>query len=164
MSNWRSDVESALSAFVSVTELAGDPIRHDEIVVEFLEAPHRSPSSLPKGKMAIYGFWADGVWLKFGKAGPKSQARFTTHHYGVNSLSTLAKSLVADPRFADVADFDPLQPGAWIRQSTNRLNLLLPVERGPEMLSLLEAFLHVRFKPRYEGFASQRIGAGGQIA
>lgn len=64
MSDWWADITNALDAFVTVAELAGSPIRRDELDVEFLEAPHKPPASLPAGKMAIYGFWGAGEWLK----------------------------------------------------------------------------------------------------
>ncbi len=151
MSDWRQDIEDSVDAFLTVAELAGDPIARAEIEVDFRAAPHR-PGSLPKGKMAIYGFWGDGAWLKIGKAGAKSGARYTSHHYAPGrSLSSLAKSLVADPHMRTVEGFDPQSPGDWLRQHTNRVNILLPATRRPELLSLLEAFLHLRLRPRYEG-------------
>ena len=107
MTNWRDEIEATLSDFITVSELAGDSIRRDEIVVEFLDAPHRAPSRLPIGKMAIYGFWRDGAWLKIGKAGPKSQARYTSQHYGINAMSTLAKSLIRAHMARPFAGFDP---------------------------------------------------------
>jgi len=102
--------------------------------------------------MAVYGFWNDGIWLKLGKAGPKSQARYTSQHYNKgNAQSTLAGSLTNDPQMRVVAGFDLQNPGAWIKVSTCRVNILLPSQRRKELLSLLEAFLHVRLRPRYEG-------------
>ena len=102
--------------------------------------------------MAIYAFWWNGVWLKIGQAGSKSQARYTSHHYNPHSSnSNLSKSLIADPRMRDASGFGASDPGKWIRTSACRANILLPATRGKELLSLLEAFLHVRLKPRYEG-------------
>jgi hypothetical protein len=152
MAVWRSELEQALTAFVTVAQLAGDPIARDEIEIECLEAPHRAPRRLPAGKMAVYGFWSDGVWLKIGKAGPNSNARYTSQHYNLGSaMSTLAGSLANDPAMRSLASFDPAAPGAWIRASTHRVNILVPSHREQALLSLLEAFLHLRLKPRYEG-------------
>lgn len=152
----RADIEESLEAFIAVAALGKEPISRDEMTVEFQIAPHQPPSHLPVGKLAIYGFWRDGEWLKIGKAGPKSGPRYVNQHYSMKAPSTLAKSLVADVRFLNLAGFDALAPGKWIKDSTHRVNILLSSDRGPGMLSLLEAFLHVRLKPRYEGFASQR--------
>lgn len=147
---WRVDIEQSIVAFITVAELARDPISIGDITVEYLPAPHR-PRSLPRGSMAVYAFWGDGSWLKIGKAGPKSGPRYTSHHYDPDrARSTLAGSLIGDPHMLSVRGFDPLSVGAWIKQSTHRVNILLPVSRRPELLSLLESFLHARLLPRYE--------------
>lgn len=102
--------------------------------------------------MAVYGFWGDGRWLKIGKVGPNSNARYTSQHYIAGSaLSTLAGSLAKDTAMNGVVGFDPRAPGVWIRASTHRVNILLPATRERALLSLLEAFLHLRLRPRYEG-------------
>lgn len=151
MSDWRSEIDTALDLFTTVAELAGDPILPGEILVEYQEAPHRPPSRLPAGRMAVYCFWGDDCWLKVGKAGRNSNARYTSRHYNPGSAqSTLAASLAKDPRMLRVTGFDSRAPGTWIRLSTHRANLLVPAERSPEFLSLLEAFLHLRLRPRYE--------------
>ena len=152
MSDWHAEIDAALAAFATVAELAGDPISRAEIKVEYLNAPHRPPSRLPAGTMAVYGFWGNGVWLKIGKAGPKSNARYISQHYSPGrAQSTLAGSLANDPLMRTVASFDPQAPRAWIMAATHRVNILLPSTRRKELLSLLEAFLHLRLRPRYEG-------------
>jgi hypothetical protein len=152
MNAWRDGVETAITAFLTVAELAGDPITRADLVIEYLAAPHRPPTRLPAGKMAVYGFWGDGGWLKVGKVGSNSNARYTSQHYNPGSAaSTLAGSLVADAKMKTVAGFDPKAPGVWIKASTHRVNILLPASRQRELLSLLEAFLHLRLRPRYEG-------------
>ena len=45
----------------------------------------------------MYAFLLDAICLKVGKAGPKTQARFTSQHYGVSAPSTLAKSILKEP-------------------------------------------------------------------
>jgi hypothetical protein len=102
--------------------------------------------------VAVYGFWHDGSWLKIGKAGIRSNARYVYQHYSVTGAqSTLAASLVTDSAMAHSAGFDATTVGAWIRASTCRVNILVPATWQPALLSLLEAFLHVRLRPRYEG-------------
>ena len=152
MTDWRDEIEASLNAFLAVAELAGDPIYPTDIEVEFLPAPHRPPTRLPAGKMAVYGFYGDGAWLKIGQAGPKSGPRYTRQHYHAGSApSTLAGSLAKDPRMLTVVGFDPEWPGDWVMKATHRVNILIPSARRREMLALLEAFLHLRLKPRYEG-------------
>ena len=152
MLDWRHEINGALSDFEIVSELAGDHLSLDETSLEFLDAPHRPPRSLPRGKMAVYGFWSEGEWLKIGKVGPNSNARYTSQHYNPNSaLSTLAASLLRDERMLHTPAFDQAVPGEWIKAKTSRVNILIPSGRRYSLLSLLEAFLHARWKPRYEG-------------
>lgn len=151
MTDWKTGIADALADFCKVAELAGVHVELAQFDVEFLDAPHRPPSSLPAGKMAIYGFWGLNQWLKIGMVGSKSKARYTSQHYNAGSaLSTLAGSLAHDERMAEVAGFDAAVPGGWIKSSCNRVNILLPATIGRELLALLEAFLHVRLNPRYE--------------
>lgn len=155
MSTWREDITAALAAFRTVSEGAGAPVSPQDIVVEFWDAPHTPPKSLPRGKVAVYSFWGNGAWLKIGKVGPKSAARYTSQHYNPGSaMSTLAQSLAECPTMRAVAGFDPQRPGDWIRGSTHRVNILLPDRYNGPVLALLEAYLHVRLKPRYEGRAN----------
>ena len=150
MTDWRADANAALETFLMVADLGGVQLKRIELDVEYLDAPHRAPSRLPLDKMAVYGFWGDGGWLKIGKAGPNSGARYTSQHYNPGSApSTLSASLSKDPRMATVESFDPAVPGEWIRASTHQVNVLLPADQPKELLSLLEAFLQLRLRPRY---------------
>jgi hypothetical protein len=124
MNDWRKEMQNALAAFITVTDLAGVPIRLDELQVEFLPAPHKQPSSLPSGKMAIYAFWSNDEWLKIGKAGSNSGPRYISQHYTGSAMSTLAGSLANDIHMNDVEGFDKLKPGEWIKKSTSRVNML----------------------------------------
>jgi hypothetical protein len=152
MSTWRANITAALAAFRTVAEGAGSPVPEKDLMVDFCDAPHEAPKCLPAGKVAIYGFWGNGVWLKIGKAGPKSNARYTSQHYNTGSAqSTLARSLAECPTMRSVAGFDAARPGDWIKGSTYRVNILLPERYNGPVLALLEAYLHVRLKPRYEG-------------
>jgi len=99
--------------------------------------------------MAVYGFWHDGEWLKIGMAGPNWNARYTSQHYNPNSAG-LAASLVDDRRMSGWPDFNPNAPGDWIKSATNRVNILLDSRHGMLPPALLESYLHVRLRPRYE--------------
>jgi hypothetical protein len=150
------DFVTAVRDFRNVAALADIDLHADSIEIESLAAPHRPPSRLPTGKMAVYVFSFGETVLKVGKAGPKSQARYISQHYNPQSASsTLAASILADdqrlaPHKIGVADV-----GMWIKTRIDRVNLLIGAELGIRTLSLLEAYLHCRLKPRYEGFKSQ---------
>ena len=142
------ELEDAINDFIQVSRLARNPLELEDFKIQFMNTPHDPPRSLPKNKMAVYGFCYNGTWLKIGKVGPKSNARYCSQHYNPNSsMSNLAKSLINDPIFKiQVKD----NPGEWIKKNCSRVNILLDSDKGIALLSLLEAFLHVRLKPRYE--------------
>ncbi len=150
MNDWRKEMHDAIEAFITVSELAGEPISKNELTVEYLPAPHK-PTSLRKGKMAVYAFWWNNEWLKIGKAGPNSSPRYVSQHYTGSAISTLSGSLSTDPRMARIEGFDQTNLKEWIKKSTCRVNILIPSEKPKVILSLLEAFLHARLNPRYEG-------------
>jgi hypothetical protein len=156
MGYWQSEMNEALTDFIHVARFARYELSAQDLNREYCSAPHCPPKALPKGKMAIYGFWGDGSWLKIGKAGPRSQARYIGQHYNPKSSgSNLARSLAQDSRASSLANFDQQAPGNWIRGSCHRVNILVDAGRGGPLLSLLEAFLHARLKPRYEGASEQ---------
>jgi hypothetical protein len=102
--------------------------------------------------MAVYAFFHQGQCLKVGKAGPNSEARYVSQHYSKgSSRSNLARSLAEHRASRGWEDLDRDHPGLWVRQHADRLNLLLDVELGLPLLTLLESFLQCRCKPRFEG-------------
>lgn len=155
------DPKELVEAFLQVAELAHVSLPPADVRHEILPAPHRRPSGLPPGSQAVYAFLLGDYCLKVGKAGPKTQARFTSQHYGMNAPSTLAKSILANrQRIADILtpmqrrEIDVLQEatvGGWIERSTARLHVFLPTSVGALPLSLLEAFVQCRFRPIFEG-------------
>jgi hypothetical protein len=126
-----------------------------DIVVEILPKPHK-PKGLPIGKMAVYNFFMDEQDLKTGIAGPKSNARYQSQpYYESRACSTLAGSIRKDPSKIGLPSA-PDRPGDWIKQHTDRVNLLLPASYGRLTLVRLESFLHAVWKPLYEGPANKQ--------
>ena len=146
--------------FAVAAALAGVPIAVSEIEIVELPTPHQRPSSLPKGKLAVYVFIYGDRCLKVGKAGQRSAARYCSHHYGMNAPSTLAKSLLTNQHRIGVSNIKDANVGEWICRNTRRINFLLPASYGIFLLSLLEAFVQCRLNPEFEGFESQRIRTG----
>lgn len=145
-------VFTAVSDFQKAALLANAQLSPDLITVEIAARPHKSPRALPAGKMAVYAFFLNGQAIKVGKAGPKTAARYTSQHYNpASAKSNLAKSILTDPAKVGFVGSDPSLIGDWIKQHTDRVNLLLPATIDSCLLSLLEAFLHVRWKPVFEG-------------
>ena len=148
------DIENVLSDFRKALPLAGisTPIVFN---VQNRGCPH-TPQLLPRGQMAIYIFARGDQFLKIGKVGSNSNSRFQTQHYAPGSSgSNLAKSLLDDDN-SDCHDVSPEQIGKWMRENLHRTDIFLSAEVGVAVLAYLEAFLHCRLKPIYEGFKSQR--------
>lgn len=151
MDDIRQRVAEALEDFRKVAELADAQFIADSITPEFLPRPHKA-GGLPIGKMAVYAFFLNGQALKVGKVGANSDARYRSQHYNAKSAgSNLARSILAKPAGIGAAGVTHANVGDWIRQNTDRVNLLVPETLGDSMLSLLESFLHVRWKPIFEG-------------
>lgn len=147
--------------YFKATRLANIDLEFDDIKTEILAAPHRRPSSLPVGTQAVYAFILGNICLKVGKAGPKTQARFTSQHYGASAPSTLAKSIMRNPnrilniipieKRSEFQSLDMNSVGEWLEQNTSRFHLFLPASAPECALSLAEAFIQCRFRPIYEG-------------
>jgi hypothetical protein len=151
------DPESALTDFKTVAKLAGVELSDDDLRIELLPAPHLAPTRLPSGMMAVYVFSRGNEVLKVGKVGPNSHARYTSQHYNPGSaMSTLAGSLLADRDRLGLLDLDQSEISGWIKANVDRVNFIVSASLGIHVLTLLEAFLQCRLKPRYEGFRSQR--------
>ena len=155
------DEAELLAAFHEAAKLARLRLSLSDVRFEFLPAPHKRPSRLPAGLQAVYAFFLGEACLKVGKAGPKTQARFVSQHYGMNAPSTLAKSLLAHrdraaallpaERRSEIAALNEQSVDTWIERNTSRAHVFLPTSVGAFPLSLLEAFLQCRFQPIFEG-------------
>ena len=143
--------------FRHVAKRAGFSLAARDLTVESLTAPHWPPSRLPPGKMAVYLFDHHGRVLKVGKAGPNSNARYTSQHYSPSAAqSTLAASLLKRGAEIGIRDITDSTVGDWIRANTDRHNFLLDSGYPIRLLTLLESFLQCRLDPVFEGFRNQR--------
>ena len=89
------DPREMAETFIEVARLASVQFGRNDVRPDVLRAPHRRPTALPQNTQVVYAFLVENVCLKVGKAGPKTQARFTSQHYSVNAApSTLAKSII----------------------------------------------------------------------
>lgn len=117
--------------------------------------PH-VPKSLHAGMMGIYSFYYKDRFLKIGKAGSKSNARFLSQHYNPHSASSnLASSILKDRNMAYL-NLNSQNISDWIKSHCRRIDILLDESLGVFTLELVEATLHYKYEPIYEGFASQR--------
>lgn len=139
------DIREIDLAIQAVSRLLKRPIEKESYKIIDRGIPHE-PKSLEKGKMAVYMFKYGDKYLKIGKVGPKSNARFESQHYNPESArSNLAKSLVK---------YDNIKKegvGDWIKNNCRRVDILIDESLGGFALELVEAILHYRFRPKYEG-------------
>ena len=147
-------LERDLERLLVAAEAAELTLNRSEITTELCPAPHRQPPNLPFGKVAIYAwFFSADQCLKCGKAWTNSKARYTSQHYNAGSAgSDLASSLINAGERIGIAGLSRQTAGAWIKENTMRVNLLFPASLvDPLALAYYEAFLHVRWRPVFEG-------------
>lgn len=92
----------------------------------------------------------DISFLKIGKANANSNARFCSQHYGFNAPSTLAKSLCNDSEFIKYGITMETVKG-WILTNLHRINIYIKSDCGKAATELIEAILHYKYRPRFEG-------------
>jgi len=147
------DLDSILDLpnLIRALEICGVQMSEADFELKNMGVPH-SPTALPKGKMAVYIFLNGEKCLKVGKAGLKSNARYTSQHYSVGrTSSTLAKSIVKTPERVGMEKMEEGKVGAWIKSQTRRINILLDSGHSRDILNFVEAFYILRLKPVYEG-------------
>lgn len=149
-------MQNTLKNFLQALSLTGIHLNMDDLILNDLGFPHKS-RELPDGMMAVYTFQYQGQYLKIGKAGARSQARFRHQHYSAKGASsTLARSLLNDSDFLQYKLHEDCIE-SWIKQNVRRQDILLQADKGPFVLNFMEAFLHCTYQPKYEGFVSQRF-------
>lgn len=155
------DLENEFEKIIlEVSKVLGKPIDKEKFEIIDRGLPHQ-PGNLPAGKMGVYTFWFEGDFLKIGKAGPSSKARFSSQHYNPRSArSTLAASILLD-RGIQEKGINENNVGDWIRNNCRRVDILLDSDLGIFTLELIEAALHYKYEPIYEGFATQRLTSKG---
>lgn len=148
-------MNNAIEDFIKALAFADITLDSNKVAIDDLGCPH-VPKGLPTGKMAIYTFQKDGRYLKIGKAGPSSDARFRSQHYSpYRAKSNLAKSLLDDKDMTQY-NLDENNIDDWIKNNIHRIDILVDQDAGIFVLNFLESFLHCKFNPKYEGFENQR--------
>lgn len=141
------DVEKTKELIGKITTELCDTITDYEVIDR--GCPH-VPHALPTGYAAVYIFEYKGEVLKIGKANMKSNMRFQYQHYGLNAMSTLAKSLLNDTTMAEEG-LTLNNIAEWIKANTRRVDILIDAKYGKKATELVEAILHYYYEPRYEG-------------
>ena len=148
MTTMREVLDKVLSEFRQIPGLVEAEQWH-LARLDFTDAPHEQPQALLGGQRAVYLFFRGDEWLRIGQTsqGP----RFTSQHYGVNRTgSTLAKD-VWENRSEIGFSGNKGDVGDWIKRNCGRANVLFPADWPESFARLLEAYLHYRLTPRFEG-------------
>ena len=147
------DIKNTMKYVEEVTGKLGYALPSESYYIEDSGCPHKQ-SSLPKGYAAVYIFahlsGTEYECLKIGKANANSAARFTSQHYGFNASSTLAKSICNDNEFRQIGVTEA-NVKEWMLKNLYRINIFIAAEQGKAATELVEAILHYKFRPRYEG-------------
>ncbi len=148
--------EEILKMIRDVTQVLEKTIDLSRIKIMDRGNPHVAPKKLPEGKMAVYAFIYNDIFLKIGKVGAKSNARYTSQHYHPDSASsTLAKSVLEDKTMQSLG-LTKDNVGEWIKTNCRRIDIEIDCDLGIFTLDLIESMLHYKYTPKYEGFTSQR--------
>lgn len=148
------DIKKTMEDIESFTDTLGLRLSKEDYIIEDMGCPHTQPRNLPKGYSAVYIFFYEtgekAEFFKIGKANKKSAARFTSQHYGFSAPSTLAKSICSDEYFSQQG-LNRENINAWMKENLHRINIFITSDDGKALTGLIEATLHYKYRPRYEG-------------
>jgi len=134
---------------VHESKRVGSPITTKDFEIFHQPLNHFSPA-LPEGKMAVYTFVFNDVFLKVGQANQRSKARYQSHHYHIRSgRSTLANSLIKDSAMSSIVNEDNVTD--WVRNNCERFDVLIDAKLGKITLNFIEGLLQYKYQPKYEG-------------
>ena len=154
LSDIANSIKEVMKKVEVITKDLGYPITESDYHIEDLGCPHVQPSQLPKGYAAVYIFIYEqnnkDEFLKIGKANANSSARFVSQHYGLNNISTLAKSICFDEKFQTIG-VTPNNVKEWMLENLHRINIYIKESLGKAITELVESIMHYAYRPRYEG-------------
>ena len=120
-----------------------------EVEADFSDNCHKRPRQLRHGERGVYAFFQGHTWLRIGQT--VYPQRFTSQHYGTRRAnSTSAKDIWTNKEEFGY-DGPEEEIGEWIFETFGRANLILPARWPATISPLLEAYLHHRLHPRFEG-------------
>ena len=148
------EIKSTMEYIEEITKKLGDVITKDDYYIEDMGCPHKQPTQLPSGYAAIYMFVygndTEYEFLKIGKANAGIGVRFTSQHYGFDAISTLAKSICFDKEFQNKG-VAPNNVKEWMLNNLRRINIYIKTSCGMKATEFVEALMHYKFNPRFEG-------------
>ena len=147
--NVQQTIDEITNLILDESKRVGEPIITGQFQVIHQPLGHTS-LALPKGRMAVYTFVYNDVFLKVGQANQRSKARYQSHHYYVKSnKSTLANSLLKDPKMSSLVNNSNITN--WIKTNCERFDVLIDAKLGKITLNFIEGLLQYKYQPKYEG-------------
>lgn len=135
-----------------------------EVSQRFMEnGPSHNPTSLQTGMCGVYAFMVGKYCFKVGKAGPKSKARWNSHHYNLDETtpSTMPKSIIKNRehfkryfpavKHCEIDNLSKENIQQWIKVNMSRMEFLIEDQGDGFALNLLEALVQFNLKPIFEG-------------
>lgn len=154
-SNIQKFKEYVLNLVTQISKDIGKPMAETQLEIIDRGIPHEQPKGKPDEKTGVYMFYnpKEECFLKIGKVGLKSNARFCSQHYNVSdkTKSSLANSLLNDENMVRKYNLSKENIGDWIKKNCRRIDILIDESLGQFANELIEASLHYRFNPKYEG-------------
>lgn len=145
--NYKSEIENLITNTSAVTNT---PLMLNQDFYIVYQPQKHTPLPLPKGKMAVYTFVYNGIFLKIGQANKNSKARYQSHHYYIKSgKSTLANSLMKSNLIS--TPINTTNVTQWIKDNCERYDVIIDEKFGKYTLNFIEGLLHHQYKPKYEG-------------
>ena len=145
--NYQSEIEDLVT---KASALTNKPLILGTDFTVVHQSLGHTPQALPAGKMAVYTFLYNNVFLKIGQANCNSPARYQSHHYYNSSTnSTLAKSLMNDSSMSAIINGANITN--WIRNNCERFDVIIDAKFGKYTLNFIEGLLHHQYQPKYEG-------------
>ena len=145
--NYKSEIENLITNTSAVTNT---PLMLNQDFYIVYQPQKHAPLPLPKGKMAVYTFVYNGIFLKIGQANKNSKARYQSHHYYIKSgKSTLANSLMKSNLIS--TPINTTNVTQWIKDNCERYDIIIDEKFGKYTLNFIEGLLHHQYKPKYEG-------------
>ena len=121
------------------------------------------PTTLKMDEKGVYVFLTENYCFKVGKAGPKSQARWNSQHYNLDTStpSTFPKSIMQNlnrfkkffpkNKHAEIDELCKQNIKQWIKENVSRIEFVIFANEPKHALNLLEALVQFRLRPKYEG-------------
>ncbi len=151
--NITKDILDQLKKFAEVAKISALEITINPKDLHIM-APGEANKAIEKNRLFIYGFIhpteTTYEWLSIGKGGIKGYISFADNFKSSSSPINLARSLEKEKKNPLYMPVKTIATAEWMIENLYRIHLYLPENTDPKVQHLLEAFLLVVNKTRFE--------------